>query len=96
LWVGELKGLQLFGHSIVLLRTPDRVLAYEDKCPHLGFPLSKGKLIGNTLTCAAHAWQFDVDCGAGINPADEKLRGYRVEVRDEDIWVDLNPPAAQK
>jgi nitrite reductase/ring-hydroxylating ferredoxin subunit len=39
------------------------VVAFEDRCPHRGTPLSRGTLAGTTLTCAAHTWEFDVRTG---------------------------------
>jgi len=34
---------------------------FADSCPHLGLPLTYGKLKGNRLRCAYHGWTFDTE-----------------------------------
>lgn len=89
LWVGELRHVRLEGARVLLLRTDAGVFAYEDRCPHLGLPLSSGNLEGETLTCAAHHFQFDVATGQGINPSCLRLRRYPVQCAAGMIHVDL-------
>jgi nitrite reductase/ring-hydroxylating ferredoxin subunit len=80
LWSGELTSRTVNGRPLLLIRMGDRVCAYEDRCPHQGMALSRGTLDGHTLTCCAHHWQFDVRDGAGINPANTRLRSVPVSV----------------
>jgi toluene monooxygenase system ferredoxin subunit len=89
LWSGEKLGVTLGGRRVLLVRCDGDVYAYEDRCAHLGLPLSGGRLEGEVLTCAAHEWQYDVRTGRGINPKQAKLRSFAVEVRDGAIWVDV-------
>lgn len=99
LWVGEHRRLVVEGRRVLLLRTEAGVFAYEDRCPHLGLPLSKGTLDGQTLTCFAHHFQFDAESGAGINPRCLSLWAYPVECRAGMICVDLSrrlEPAAPR
>lgn len=37
--------------------------AFIDACPHLGLPLSMGKVEGQMLRCAYHGWAFETDSG---------------------------------
>jgi nitrite reductase/ring-hydroxylating ferredoxin subunit len=60
---GVPTALEHDGLAVCLVRLPDRVVAFEDRCPHRGTPLSRGALAGTTLTCAAHTWEFDVRTG---------------------------------
>jgi toluene monooxygenase system ferredoxin subunit len=89
LWIGELRQLRVRGGRVLVLRTDAGIFAYEDRCPHLGLPLSAGTLDGHTLTCAAHHFQFDASTGAGINPSCLRLRSYPVECRAGMVLVDL-------
>jgi toluene monooxygenase system ferredoxin subunit len=92
LWVGEGRAVRQGKHKLFVLRLPDRVLCYEDRCPHLGFPLSEGRLEGTALVCAAHGWEFDVESGLGKNPQTCRLRSHPVRVVDGQILVEVEEP----
>ena len=91
LWIGETRRVKVHGRTLVVIRTEHGVSAFDDKCPHLGFPLSEGKLEGKALTCAAHGWCFDAMDGSGINPGNVRLKAYEVQVREDQIWIELSP-----
>ena len=61
---GEVKPVKAFERELVLFRgedgTPNLLGAF---CPHMGAHLGHGgEVVGNTIKCPFHAWQFD---GAG-------------------------------
>jgi len=89
LWSGEMKGCIVHGHKVLLVRMDERVLAYEDRCAHLGVSLSEGSLDGRVLTCRAHQWQYDVCTGGGVNPVSARLRPFPVKVERGQVFVDL-------
>jgi toluene monooxygenase system ferredoxin subunit len=89
LWSGEMRAVEVEGEQLVLINCDGCVRAFADRCAHQGVPLSLGRLEGGVLTCSAHAWQYDVASGEGINPQGVSLRVFRVEVRDGAIWVDV-------
>jgi len=89
LWIGELRPVRLSCGRVLLVRTEAGVFAYEDRCPHLGLPLSSGTLEGDTLTCAAHHFQFDANTGQGKNPSCLRLRAYPVACEAGVIRVDV-------
>ena len=78
------------GVDVLLCNIDGEVFAYEDRCPHLGNPLSKGALDAQVLTCAAHEWAFDVRTGNGVNPAAVCLRRFPVRIDGNTILVDLD------
>ena len=88
LWSGEMRGIQLHGHKILLVNVGGTINAFPDRCLHQAMPLSAGRLVGCVLTCAAHEWEYDARTGAGINPQGVKLRRYPLEIRDGEIWID--------
>jgi toluene monooxygenase system ferredoxin subunit len=94
LWTGEMRGLVVRGQRLLLLRTEDGVCAYEDRCAHLGVPLSQGKLEGGVITCSAHQYQYDAKTGCGVNPDRVRLRAFPVSVESGEIAVDLAAGAA--
>lgn len=89
LWEGEMAGVHLGTVDVLLCNVDGEVFAYEDRCPHLANPLSKGVLDGGVLTCAAHEWTFDVRTGTGVNPASACLRRYPVRLDGEHVFVGM-------
>jgi len=90
LWDGEKRGVCVRGCPVLLVCIAGEVLAYEDRCAHLGLRVSEGCLEGATLTCAAHAWQYDLRTGRGTNPASVALRPVPVRIEDGDVLVDVD------
>jgi toluene monooxygenase system ferredoxin subunit len=88
-WSGEMRGLVVAGRKVLLINLDGIIYAYEDKCAHLGVPLSDGHLRGAHLTCRAHQWEYDLCTGKGCNPATARLRAFAVQVHHGDILVDV-------
>ena len=85
-----------FGRPFALVRDPALgVLAFEDRCPHRGAPLSLGRLGPQGLACRYHGWTFGADgrcrsmAGAGLPQTDMDIRVPTFPVRERDglIWV---------
>ena len=89
LWSGEMRGYLVQGQKVLLVRIEDSFYAYEDRCAHLGIPLSKGALAGRVLTCSAHCWEYDVCTGAGVNPSSARLTPVPIKVEGDEISVDV-------
>ncbi|HTQ07830.1 MAG TPA: Rieske 2Fe-2S domain-containing protein [Polyangiaceae bacterium] len=94
LWIGEMRGVSVRGRRVLVVRTEEGVHAYEDRCAHLGVPLSLGKLEGRVITCSAHHYQYDACSGCGVNPERVRLRPYPIRVKDGDIAVDVDAERA--
>ena len=90
LWSGEMIGLEVDGNAILLINVDDHIYAYADTCPHQKSRLSEGSLLGNTLRCARHQWEFDVCTGQGTNPQKACLKVFPVTVEGRDILLDLD------
>ena len=89
LWSGEMTAVELGGNAILLINVHGQIYAYADACPHQKSRLSEGSLIGNTLRCARHHWEFDVCTGQGINPQNACLKVFSVTIEGSDILLDL-------
>jgi toluene monooxygenase system ferredoxin subunit len=92
LWIGEMRPCVVAGRPVLLIHTEGQVSAFVDRCAHQAVPLHLGSLVGTTLTCSAHEWQYDARTGAGINPQNVALCRFPVEVRDDSIWIDIDAP----
>jgi phenylpropionate dioxygenase-like ring-hydroxylating dioxygenase large terminal subunit len=95
----EPQCVRLFDAPLVLVR--DRsgaVLALEDRCPHRGTPLSKGRLTDRGLACPYHGWTFGAQglCtampgSAGQAPLmDVRVPCWRVVEHDGIVWLSEN------
>ena len=89
LWSGEMLGLEVNGHHILLVNFENRVYAYADICPHQQSRLSEGTLTKKILRCGRHHWEFDICSGSGVNPRNACLKRFPIRVDGDDILVDI-------
>ena len=64
---GEVKVVKAEGRSIALTRVKGTVQAFENKCPHLGLSLARGKLEDGVIRCPFHGSRFDVCSGKNVD-----------------------------
>jgi len=60
---GSMKSVVAGGKKMLLANVDGTFYAMQQKCPHMGANLTKGKLNGKTVTCPFHAATFDVTTG---------------------------------
>lgn len=90
LQVNQMKLLHVDGRRIVLGRTEDGYVAFDDRCTHRGGSLAGGMMICGTVQCPWHGSQFDVRSGAvRAGPAEEAITTYRVEQHGRDVRLHL-------
>ena len=78
---------------ILLIRRGERIVAIAETCSHFGGPLSKGKLVGDSIVCPYHASRFALDDGRVLDgPAVHPQPCLEVRVRNGQIEV-RRPPA---
>lgn len=86
--VNQMKLLRIGDRRIVLARSEDGYLAFDDRCPHRGGSRAGGTMICATVQCPWHGSQFDARTGAvKAGPAQHTIAGYRVEDRNGTIYV---------
>jgi len=78
-------------HHLALFRTNGKFSAVDNRCPHMGYPLSKGSVKDGILVCHWHHWQFDLNTGACFVGGGDDVQTFPVEVRDGDIFVGIAP-----
>ncbi len=83
------KTVHLNGHTIVLWYVGGQVYAVDNRCPHMGFPLDKGSVKDGILTCHWHHARFDLETGGTFDQWADDVRSFPVEIRDDEIWIDL-------
>ncbi len=82
------------GRTIVLFVRDDQVYALDNRCPHMGFPLSRGTVRDGILTCHWHHARFDLAGGCTFDPFADDVPTFSVEVRDGEVYLDPQPAEA--
>jgi nitrite reductase/ring-hydroxylating ferredoxin subunit len=93
-----MKLVRVDGRRIVVARTEEGYIAFEDRCSPKGGPLADGVLICRTVQCPWHGSQFDARTGAvKARPAKEPIGTHRIERADGEVRLILDhagaPPA---
>ncbi|MCH8007013.1 MAG: Rieske (2Fe-2S) protein [Planctomycetes bacterium] len=83
------KVVHVDGHTIALFARGEKVHAVDNRCPHMGFPLSKGTISDCILTCHWHHARFDLSSGGTFDPWADDVRVFRVDLRGDEVWVDV-------
>ena len=79
------------GKSVVLFHHEGEVYAVDNRCPHMGFPLSEGTVDEGILTCHWHHARFELACGDTFDIWADDVQTYPTEIRDGEIWLDPDP-----
>ena len=69
----------------------DQVFAVDNRCPHMGFPLSQGTVADGILTCHWHHAKFDLSGGCAFDLFADDVAAFRSEVRGGEVWIDPQP-----
>jgi nitrite reductase/ring-hydroxylating ferredoxin subunit len=80
------------GHTVALFHHEGEVYAVDNRCPHMGFPLSKGTVEDGLLTCHWHHARFELGCGDTFDVWADDVQTFPVDVRDGAVYVDPDPP----
>ena len=93
--------VRLLDERVVLWRSGQEILAFQDLCVHRGAALSLGRVQGGNLECPYHGFQYapnglcvKIPSMSPEQPIPEKARvvKYRATERYDLIWVALEEP----
>jgi nitrite reductase/ring-hydroxylating ferredoxin subunit len=76
---------------VLLCWSEGRPFALDNRCPHMGFPLSKGTLESGVLTCHWHHAQFDLQSGCTFDLFADDVPAFDVRMEGDDVWVSSRP-----
>jgi nitrite reductase (NADH) small subunit len=67
-----------------------RIVAFENRCPHVNGPIGLGKIAGSTVICPWHFFRFDLETGAAVGfDSVMRLRVFKTVVEDEQVYVEM-------
>ena len=88
--LNQLKLVHWQGKRIVIGRTEEGHVAFDDRCTHTGGSLAAGMMICGTVQCPWHGSQFDVKTGLmKAGPGSEKINTYNLIEKDGKIFLQL-------
>ncbi|MGC2199363.1 MAG: Rieske (2Fe-2S) protein [Stellaceae bacterium] len=93
---GSLEELRAKGRLVVrgrhrpvlLVHEGGQVFAFDNRCPHMGFPLDRGSIEDGILTCHWHHARFELASGCAFDLWADDVPTCPVEIRAAgEIWV---------
>jgi nitrite reductase/ring-hydroxylating ferredoxin subunit len=75
------------GHDIVVFYHEGEVHALDNRCPHMGFPLSRGSSKDGILTCDWHHARFDIKTGGCFDLWADDVPVFAVNIINGNIFV---------
>jgi len=57
--------------------------AVDNRCPHMGYPMSEGSVRDGVLICHWHHWEFDLKSGGCFLISGDDLKTFPLEVRED-------------
>ncbi len=78
-------------HAIALFAHEGEIFAVDNRCPHMGFPLSEGTVEDGLLTCHWHHARFELARGDTLDIFADDVQTYPVKVDDDVVTVDPDP-----
>lgn len=83
--------VQIDGTAVALFHHEGEVRAVDNRCPHMGFPLTEGSVENGVLTCHWHHARFELSCGDTFDPWADDVDAYQTTVVDGTVYVDPSP-----
>lgn len=83
------KVVNVAGQDVMLIHVKGDVFAVENECPHQGSPLAAAIVKDGYIACPRHGYRFSLADGSCSDHPEFTLKTYAVEVRGDDICVDL-------
>jgi vanillate O-demethylase monooxygenase subunit len=80
-------------HVAIFRNESGRVVALADQCPHRGYPLSLGTVVGDQLVCGYHGFTFDCTGTCVAVPGQDRIpsradvRSYAVVEQGPWVWI---------
>ncbi len=88
------KGLMMVrgtDRPVALSYADGQVRAFDDRCPHLGFPLHQGTVKDGILTCHWHHARFDVCSGCAFDLFADDVPSFPVKIADGMVCLARKP-----
>ncbi len=75
---------------IAIFKYDGKLSAVHNVCKHQMGPLSEGKVVDGCITCPWHGYQYKPEDGCAPAPFNEKIHTYQLQLRDQEIYVNIH------
>jgi len=79
------------GGAVLIVADGDDVVALDNRCPHMGFPLHRGSIEDGILTCHWHHARFDLRSGSTFDLWADDVPLRAVRIVGGEVWVAAAP-----
>jgi len=91
----SVKAFEVGDKRLAVYNLEGQFYVTDDECTHASASLADGFLEDGVIECSLHAGAFDVRTGeVKAPPCSFALRTYKVVLRGDDVYVDLDKNAA--
>ena len=80
---GDGKPFHVDGTHLAVFKYQDKFYAVDNRCPHMGYPMSEGSVRDGVLICHWHHWEFDLKSGGCFLEFGDDLKAFPVQIRDD-------------
>jgi len=88
---GKNKQFTVDGTHVAVFKSEGSYHAVDNRCPHMGYPMSEGTVRDGVLICHWHHWEFDLKTGGCFLTTGDDLKSFPVEARDDGhLYVGLS------
>ncbi|WP_185996114.1 non-heme iron oxygenase ferredoxin subunit [Nocardioides campestrisoli] len=89
----QATAVSLDGIDVAVAKDGEDFYAVQDLCSHAHVALSEGEVADCAIECWLHGSTFDLRTGKPMAlPASEPVATFAVEVRGDDVFVDVTTP----
>jgi nitrite reductase (NADH) small subunit len=86
---GSAKLIEAGGRKIAIFNAGGTFYAIGAECKHRGGPLAEGELVGTTVTCPWHGWEYDITTGASLDDPNVSVGCFPVKLEGENVLVEV-------
>jgi nitrite reductase/ring-hydroxylating ferredoxin subunit len=81
------------GVPVALFNVDGEFHAIHGTCAHRGGPLGQGTVVGASVLCPWHLWEYEIATGACVNNPDARVARFEVRREGDDLLVRVVDPA---
>jgi nitrite reductase/ring-hydroxylating ferredoxin subunit len=89
---GSMQEFEVENGRVIIARADDKFFAFDARCPHSYQPLIDGKLRGQSITCAYHSINFNMETGKVNFGSSAPLMLYDVRVEGDEVQLGAKKP----